>query len=186
MRLVAIAVVSVCTLSISAARPVIGQTGVTVGTAVAAPGKTAYGEIQVPRGSDDGTNISVAVIHGSRPGKRIVFLAGSHGTEYTSIVALTRLISQIDATKLAGTVVVVPLLNVASFEQMTVHVNPIDKKGMNGGYPGNASGTQTDRALAIVTEQVANPADVIVDLHGGDLDENLRPYSYWTRTGTAS
>jgi hypothetical protein len=27
------------------------------------------------------------------------------------------------------------------------------------------------------------PADVVVDLHGGDLDENLRPYSYWFRGG---
>ena len=27
------------------------------------------------------------------------------------------------------------------------------------------------------------PADVVVDLHGGDLDEDLRPYSYWFRGG---
>ncbi len=25
--------------------------------------------------------------------------------------------------------------------------------------------------------------DHLIDLHGGDLDENLRPYSYWTVTG---
>jgi hypothetical protein len=23
----------------------------------------------------------------------------------------------------------------------------------------------------------------LIDLHGGDLDENLRPYSYWAKTG---
>jgi hypothetical protein len=69
---------------------------------------------------------------------------------------------------------------------MTVHVNPIDKKGMNAGYPGQKDGTQTERALALVTSQIVEPADVIVDLHGGDLDENLRPYSYWTRTGNAA
>src|SRR5207249_2370549 len=27
------------------------------------------------------------------------------------------------------------------------------------------------------------PADVVIDLHGGDLDEDLRPYSYWFRGG---
>jgi uncharacterized protein len=27
---------------------------------------------------------------------------------------------------------------------------------------------------------------VVVDLHGGDLDEDLRPYSYWERTGDAA
>jgi predicted deacylase len=34
--------------------------------------------------------------------------------------------------------------------------------------------------------QVVKPADVIVDLHGGDLDEDLRPYSYWFRGGNAA
>jgi hypothetical protein len=33
---------------------------------------------------------------------------------------------------------------------------------------------------------VIEPADVIVDLHGGDLDEDLRPYSYWVRSGRAA
>jgi predicted deacylase len=83
-------------------------------------------------------------------------------------------------------VIVAPLVNVASFEQMTVHLNPIDKKGMNGNYPGDPKGTQTPRALALVAEQVVKPADVVVDLHGGDLDEDLRPYRYWVRTGEAA
>src|SRR5262245_11394119 len=110
----------------------------TVGTAAAARGTTAYGAIQVPAGSDAGTTISVAVVNGARPGKVVAFVAGSHGTEYVSIVALTRLIERIDPKTLAGTAIVAPLLNVASFEQMTVHVNPVDKKGMNAGYPGSS------------------------------------------------
>jgi len=112
-------------------------------------------------------------------------VAGAHGTEYASVIALTRVIAQIDPKLLAGAVMVVPLVNVASFEQMTVHVNPVDKKGMNRSYPGDAAGTQTERALALMAEQVVKPADVVVDLHGGDLDEDLRPYSYWVRGGDA-
>ena len=159
---------------------------VTVGTASAKAGQIAYGALQVPAGVDAATAIQVAVIAGDKPGKTVAFIAGSHGTEYASIVALTRLPAKIDPRALSGTVIVLPLLNVASFEQMTVHVNPVDKKGMNAGYPGTATGTQTDRALALVTDQVVKPADVVVDLHGGDLDEDLRPYSYWTRTGNAA
>ncbi|HKW02967.1 MAG TPA: succinylglutamate desuccinylase/aspartoacylase family protein [Vicinamibacterales bacterium] len=159
---------------------------ITVGTASPKSGETAYGALQVPQGSDAATTIQVAVIRGDKPGKTVAFIAGSHGTEYASVVALTRLTSKIDPHELSGTVIVLPLLNVASFEQMTVHVNPVDKKGMNAGYPGNSAGTQTDRALALVADQVVKPADVVVDLHGGDLDEDLRPYSYWTRTGNAT
>jgi predicted deacylase len=157
-----------------------------VGTAVASRGQTAYGEIAVPAGSDAATSMSVAIVHGAKPGPIVAFIAGSHGTEYASTVALTRLIGRIDAKTLSGTVIVLPLVNVASFEQMTPHLNPVDRKGMNAGYPGAASGTQTERAVALIASKVVDPAEVIVDLHGGDIDEDLRPYSYWTRTGVAA
>lgn len=158
----------------------------TVGTATASPGATATGVIVVPPGADSGLAIPVAVINGVRPGPVVAFVAGSHGTEYSSIVALQRLIPRIDPAKLAGTVIIVPLLNIPSFEGMTPHLNPVDRKSMNGNYPGDLSGTQTQRALAVVTSQIVTPAAVVVDLHGGDLDENLRPYSYWFRGGRAA
>jgi predicted deacylase len=157
-----------------------------VGTATASRGATATGVLVVAAAGDSGLRIPVAVIHGARPGPVVAFVAGSHGTEYASIVALQRLIPRLDARRMAGTVIVAPLLNIASFEQMTPHLNPVDRKGMNGQYPGDASGTQTQRALAVVTREIVGPADVIVDLHGGDLDEDLRPYSYWFRGGRPS
>jgi predicted deacylase len=158
----------------------------TVGTATAKRGAVAHGELVVPPNSDAGMSMPVAVIHGAKPGRVVAFIAGSHGTEYASIVALTRLIARIDPAKLSGTVIIMPLLNVASWEQMTVHVNPVDRKGMNSAYPGNPAGTQSERALDLVARHVLTRADVIVDLHGGDIDEDLRPYSYWTRTGIAA
>ena len=116
-------------LQLLVAGPLFAQqtTTFTVGSATAAPGKTAYGAIGIPAGSDSATSIPVAVIRGARPGPIVAFVAGSHGTEYSSIVAMQRLIGRIDAAKLAGTVIVAPLLNVASFEQMTPHVDPIDR-----------------------------------------------------------
>ena len=35
----------------------------------------------------------------------------------------------------------------------------------------------------MITKEVVEQCDHLIDLHGGDLDENLRPYSYWTVTG---
>jgi len=162
------------------------QTTLSVGSATASVGTTAYGTLSVPAGSDSALEMPVAVIRGAKPGPVVAFVAGSHGTEYTSIIALQRLISRIDPKTLSGTVIVAPLLNVPSFLAMTPHVNPVDRKGMNAGYPGDPSGTQTARALALVQQQIVVPADVVVDLHGGDLDEDLRPYSYWFRGGRAA
>jgi predicted deacylase len=56
---------------------------------------------------------------------------------------------------------------------------------MNRFYPGNPSGTQTERASYLITREVVEQSDHLIDLHGGDLDESLRPYSYWTVTGNA-
>jgi predicted deacylase len=155
----------------------------TVGTATAARGQKATGTIEVPAGSDAALSIPVAVFHGAKPGPVLALVAGSHGTEYASIIALEKLIGTLNAAEISGTVIVVPLINIPSFEQKVPHLNPVDRKSMNRWYPGKMDGTQTDRASFLITKQVVEQCDHLIDLHGGDLDESLRPYSYWTKTG---
>src|SRR5437764_1437672 len=155
----------------------------TVGTASAARGHKATGTIEVPPGVDAGLSIPVAVFHGAKPGPVLALVAGAHGTEYTSIIALEKLISTLNPAEISGTVIIVPLINIQSFEQKVPHLNPVDKKSMNRWYPGKMDGTQTDRASFLITRQVVEQCDHLIDLHGGDLDESLRPYSYWTKTG---
>src|SRR5919198_22177 len=154
-----------------------------VGTATARRAEKAYGVLQVPAGSDAGYDIPVVVIHGASPGPVLAVVAGAHGTEYASILAVEDLIDAIRPQDVSGTLVLVPLVNVPSFEQVVPHVNPTDGKNMNRFYPGRANGTQTERASYVITKEVVERCDHLIDLHGGDLDENLRPYSYWTVTG---
>jgi uncharacterized protein len=152
----------------------------TVGTATAAPGQKAYGTIEVPAGVDAALSIPVFVAHGAKAGPVLALVSGAHGTEYASIIALEKVIERVDPAALSGTVIVVPLLNINSFEKKVPHVNPIDNKSMNRFYPGNMSGTQTERALFMMTKEVVDRSNYLIDLHGGDLDESLRPYSYWS------
>lgn len=158
----------------------------TVGTASAARGQTATGVISVPAGSDAGYDIPVAVIQGARPGKVLALAAGSHGTEYASIIALERLIGELDPAAISGTVIILPLINVASFQRIVPHLNPVDGKNMNRFFPGSMQGTQTDRASFVLTRDVIEKSDHVIDMHGGDIDESLRQYSYWTKTGNAA
>jgi predicted deacylase len=156
---------------------------VTVGTATAQAGKKATGFIQVPAGVDAATNIPVIVINGAKPGPKLAIVAGAHGTEYASIIALENLAQSVDAADLSGTVIVLPLINLASFAQKVPHLNPVDGKNMNRMYPGKVDGTQTERASWNIARQVIQKCDYLIDLHGGDLDENLRRYAYWPQTG---
>jgi uncharacterized protein len=174
-------------LSLSIAFCGIGRgADLTVGTAAAAPGQKATGYIQVPAGVDAAVNIPVIVVNGAKPGPVLALIAGAHGTEYASIIALQKLAQAVDAAELSGALLIVPLVNPASFEQKVPHLNPADGKNMNRFYPGRADGTQTDRASWAITKQVIEKCDYLIDLHGGDLDENLRQYSYWAQTGKSS
>jgi predicted deacylase len=158
----------------------------TVGTASAARGQTATGVISVPAGSDAGYDIPVAVVNGARPGKVLALAAGSHGTEYASVIALEKLITLLDPAAISGTVIILPLINPNSFQQIVPHLNPVDGKNMNRFFPGNPQGTQTERASALITREVIEKSDHVIDMHGGDIDEDLRPYSYWTVAGNAA
>jgi len=158
----------------------------TVGTASAGPGQKVAGTIEVPAGVDAALSIPVVVVRGARPGPVLALVSGLHGTEYASIIALEKVIERLDPAALSGTVIVLPLVNVRSFEQKIAHVNPVDNKSMNRYYPGRMDGTQTERASYLITKQVVERCDHLIDLHGGDIDESLRPYGYWTVTGNAA
>jgi hypothetical protein len=179
-RLSALIIFLAVTAGISTAQ---GRATFTVGTATAKRGQKVTGTIEVPRGIDAATSIPVVVIHGAKPGPVLALVSGSHGTEYASIIALEKLIDRLDPADTSGTVVILPLVNIPSFEQKVVHVNPVDGKSMNRMYPGKMDGTQTERASYLITKQVVEQCDHLIDYHGGDLDESLRPYSYWTKTG---
>ena len=73
---------------------------VTVGTATAHVGDRATGFIQVPAGVDAPTNIPVIIIHGVKAGPKLALVAGSHGTEYASIIALEKLAQSISPSAL--------------------------------------------------------------------------------------
>jgi predicted deacylase len=155
----------------------------TVGSATARSGQKATGYIAVPAGVDAAASIPVIVVNGARPGPVLALVAGSHGAEYASILALQKLAQAADPAELSGTLIIVPLINVPSFAQKVPHLNPVDGKNMNRFYPGRPDGTQTERVSWAIAKQVVEKCDYLIDLHGGDLDENLRRYSYWAATG---
>lgn len=154
-----------------------------VGTATAEAGQKGTGVLDVPAGADAGTQIPVVVMRGAKPGPTLALVSGAHGTEYASIIALEGLIGTLDPSQISGTVILLPLVNIPSFQQKVPHVNPVDSKSMNRFYPGKEDGTQTERASFLITREVVDKCDYLIDFHGGDLDESLRPYTYWVVTG---
>lgn len=156
-----------------------------VGPVEAARGEAASGFLVVPDGVDPGTTIPVTVLNGARQGPVLALIAGNHGYEYPPILALQRLRRRIDPEDLAGIVVLVHVANLPSFLGRTVYTSPVDGKNLNRAYPGREDGTVSERIALAITRDVIEASDVVLDVHGGDGNESLRPFTYMPVTGKA-
>ncbi len=152
----------------------------TIGSVVARPGQATSGFIEVPAGVDAATRIPITIIRGTQSGPTLALIAGTHGSEVAPIVALQRVRGALDPAALRGTVLIVHVANMPSFLSRTAYYSPIDGKNLNRVYPGKADGTVSERIAYAITTQVIERADYLVDIHSGDGNESLRPYTYWS------
>lgn len=140
---------------------------------------SARTDLRVPvaaSATDPATEIPVTVFRGARPGPTLLAVAGVHGYEFASILAVEQLADRFDPAHLSGTLILVRVAHVPAFETRSVYVNPYDRKNLNRAFPGSPDGTQTERiAWALSTELIAN-ADFVIDLHSGDGAEWLTPF----------
>ena len=155
----------------------------TVGSAIAQLGHKVSGFIHVPDGVDPGTQIPVTIITGTRDGPVLALVAGIHGSEPSPIVAMQRVRAQLDADTLTGTIIIVHVANVPSFVHRTIYRGPWDQKNLNRVFPGSANGTGSERIAHAITTHVIDQCDYLLDMHSGDGNEALRPYSYWNHLG---
>ncbi len=129
--------------------------------------------------SDDLGNsghLPISIIKGKNEGPVFTIVAGVHGFEYPPIVATQEILKEIEADRLRGTLVIIPIANLGSFYTRTPFINPQDGRNLNGAFPGDATGTITQKLAHFITENVIPVSDVFVDVHGGDACEDLIPF----------
>jgi predicted deacylase len=139
----------------------------------------------IERTSPEGETVSIphAVVQGRQPGPVMAVVAAVHGSEYTGIEAAIRLYKTLDPDELKGTVRMAIVANRPAFRARTMYACPIDGKNLGASFPGSATGTYSEvLAQAIWTEVVGN-AEYVLDLHGGDLIEDLTHYVGFRVTG---
>ncbi|AFZ73180.1 succinylglutamate desuccinylase/aspartoacylase family protein [Natronobacterium gregoryi] len=143
-----------------------------LGTASAGPGEVDTGRLEVGETRDGSPfGLPVAVINGEKPGDTLYLQAASDGDELNGVGVLQRVVPQLDPTEIAGTILIVGIVNYHAF-QVAEHRNPIDDTKMNRAYPGNESGTSSER-IAAATFDVAKRADLILDLHQGSTSRMI-------------
>jgi predicted deacylase len=122
---------------------------------------------------------------GAHPGPTFVLTAGIHAAEYTGILAAIRLGRGLDPADVHGTIVVIPLLNRPGFYERSIYINPEDGENLNRIFPGRADGPWSERFAYHLLNDIVVECDYAIDLHAGDMIEDLEPFVIFSVTGNA-
>lgn len=147
------------------------------------PGSVRRGTLRFSHPQLAGHAWPYTAVRGAKEGPHLALISGVHPTEYPAIEANIRLMRAIDPGQLGGTVVSLPLIDVPAFLTRSPFVCPVDGKNPNRFFPGSAEGTFTEILVNAIFESVIAPADFLLDLHGGDMVEDLIPFTIYSTVG---
>lgn len=145
---------------------------ITTAGLTAEPGTKVQGFVSVPETKEQ---IPVTIINGREDGKIFLATAGIHGCEYPGILAAAQLAEALDPEQVSGAVILVHCVNMSSFLGRQPYVCAADenRKNLNRLFPSDGTGTVADLICRFLTEEFVRQCDFHVDLHSGDMVEEL-------------
>lgn len=129
------------------------------------------------------TQLPLFVLNGAQDGPTVVITAAIHGAEYIGTEAAMRLAHQIDPQQLRGQLVIAPIASMQAYQKRAIYICPPDDKNLNRCFPGDSNGSFAEQLADWLFQNLIRRADAYLDLHGGDLNEALVPFSIIKRTG---
>jgi predicted deacylase len=113
----------------------------------------------------DRLSVPMTVVNGDRPGPRMFVTAAVHGDELNGIGIVKELLGTLEPTDVAGTVVLVPVVNVLGLPLHSRYLP--DRRDLNRCFPGSTDGSMASRLAHAIISEVVEPCDLGVDLHTG-------------------
>lgn len=107
--------------------------------------------------------IPIRVCRGAKAGPTVFVTAALHGDELNGTGAIRGLLSDPDWTVDAGTVLLVPVLNVLGFERHSRYLP--DRRDLNRCFPGNTAGSMASRLAKTMFDAIVRRCDYGIDLH---------------------
>ena len=137
--------------------------------------------------------VPLTVVNGAGDGPTLLVNGGIHGSEYNGPAACLQVLKDLDPTKVSGKVIIVPIVNTLAFEGRSVHGNPIDHRDLSGLFvpdsireiPKRGSGSPviSYQVAQIFYKECLAKANYRMDLHGGDIEEDLAVFSMYRKLG---
>lgn len=110
---------------------------------------------------------SVLVVNGTQKGPVLCVTAAVHGDEINGIEIVRRVIHNVAADELNGTLIGVPIVNQDGFRRSSRYLS--DRRDLNRYFPGNPSGSAASRLAYSLFHDVISHCHYLVDIHTGSF-----------------
>lgn len=117
--------------------------------------RSAYGWIPIP----------VACIRNGA-GPTVLLMAGNHGDEYEGQIAHAKLLRQLEAKDVRGTLIFLTSANFPAADA-GMRTSPIDGGNLNRSFPGDPDGGPTAQIAWYIENVLLPQCDYVLDLHSG-------------------
>ena len=104
----------------------------------------------------------VLVLRGEREGPVLGLTAAVHGDEVNGTAVIHHLLRSVDPTKLRGTILAVPVVNVPAYHR---HARTLDGADLNHFFPGSETGTGAEIYATRLMNRCIRHCTVLLDLH---------------------
>ncbi len=121
--------------------------------------------------------IPIYVFNGKEEGPTVLIQAGLHGDEVNGIELVRKMLSKDTFKVKRGCVIVVPLLNVFGFLNLS---RDLHGKDMNRSFPGSKTGSLASRIAYFHMKEIANNIDFGIDIHTGGAQRSNYPQIRYT------
>jgi len=137
---------------------------VTIGKETVGPGRSRQFDLRfarLPTGTWE--SIPISIVNGRKPGPTIWLSGAVHGDEINGVEVIRRVLPRIEARRLSGTVIAVPVVNVFGFLNQTRNLP--DRRDLNRSFPGSNRGSLASRLAHLFMTEVVGKCQYGIDLH---------------------
>jgi uncharacterized protein len=129
-----------------------------------APGESRSLDLSVSE-SYSGTTVKIPlhVRRGQAVGPTVFVTAAIHGDEMNGTGAIRNLVQDDRLTLRAGSLILVPVLNILGFERHSRYLP--DRRDLNRCFPGLTAGSLTSRMARVIFDEIVARCDYGIDLH---------------------
>src|SRR5262247_3884566 len=139
------------------------------------PGRD-YARLDVTRlASGADLRLGLHVVTGAKAGPTLGILTTVHGDETMGLMAVRRLLQELDVAALSGRVAAIPVANplaVSVFNRQTPEQH--GRTDLHEVFPGNPDGNLTQRMASVITTQLLDRVDALIDIHCGGTGGRLQ------------